>query len=92
VHFEFQVDVWLRKKAPVRALADSIERSSHTLQEIVPEQGGLAQLLATLSCIEMSIRMEQGAMASIPVPGRTYQALEELFTALRERRFESGVS
>jgi hypothetical protein len=91
VHFEFQVDVWLRKKAPVKALADSIERSSHTLRQIVPEQG-LTQLLATLSCIEMNIRMEQGAMASIPVPGRTYQALAELFTVLREVNFESGVS
>jgi hypothetical protein len=91
VHFEFQVDVWLRRKKPVRALIDSIERSSRTLQQIVPEKG-LTQLLATLSCIEMAIRMEQGAMASIPVPGRTYQALEDLFTALRELRPGVGSS
>jgi hypothetical protein len=40
----------------------------------------------------MAIRMEQGAMASIPVPGRTYEALEALFTALREIRFGEATS
>jgi hypothetical protein len=83
VHFEFQVDLWLRRKSPVKALVDSIERSSESLQQIVPERG-LEQLLATLSCIEMAVRMEQGAIASVPVPGRTYFALEDLFAALRE--------
>jgi hypothetical protein len=82
VHFEFQVDLWLRRKSPVKAMVDSVERSSGTLQQILQERGA-EQLLATLSCIEMAIRMEQGAIASVPVPGRTYFALEELFAALR---------
>lgn len=82
MHFEFQVNLWLRRKRPVKALVDAIARSSETLQRIVPEKG-LEHLLATLVCIEMSIRMEQGAMASVPIPGRTYFALEEVFSVLR---------
>jgi hypothetical protein len=82
VHFEFQVNLWMRRKNPVKALVDAIAHSSETLPQIVSEKG-LEHLLATLVCIEMSIRMEQGAMASVPVPGRTYFALEELFSVLR---------
>jgi hypothetical protein len=86
LYFRFQVDLWIRRLPPEKALA----RTLRSLPETMAASGAAPQAgpaVLRLVMLEVALRQLEGAAAGAPVPGRVYRALSGLLEQAGDERW-----